>query len=239
MSRTRIALWGVAITVALVAFGLFTGRLHADAASGCTGAGSNVNAPRQVAPYECQGTKVIDGTTITALLSVTDTTATVHYTLGAPRAVDTPIRVRSHVGISSTPAQPTEASGVIPAGQTTGVLSVPLSCGQIDVKAVFTGNGDKRGRVVAPYVTNDHDCAVAPPTTAPSTTAPGGSTTPTTSSPSTPTSASPHAEVVRTVPAGSQLAATGLDLGWALAIIAVVLALAVIAIVASRQGVQR
>jgi len=194
-----------------------TTTLPAEAASGCTGAGSNPNAPHQVAPYSCQGTQVIDGTTITALLDVTDTTATVHYTLGTPRAADTPIRVRSHVGISSTLAQPTEASGVIPAGQTTGLLLVPLSCGQIDVKAVFTGNGDHRGRVVAPFVTNASNCQTAPPTTV-ATSVPGPSVPFTTAPPSggtttIPPSSGPGTQSSSIAPnlVGVKLAATGKD----------------------------
>jgi hypothetical protein len=84
--------------------------------------------------------------------------------------------VRSHKGISSNP-DVVEVSATIPAGGTSAVLSLQSMCGQIDVKAVFTGNGDARGRVGAPYVTTVNDCAATPPTTAPPTT---GDTTPTT-----------------------------------------------------------
>ena len=143
-------------------------------------------------PYSCSKTRVIDGTAFSVVLNATNTTVTVHYSMDAPRPADTPIRVRSHVGISSTTAAPSEVTGVIPAGATTAVLTVPLSCGQVDIKAVFIGNGDSSGRVVAPYVTNGTNCAsgvtttTASTTTAP-TTAPATVTTVPPTGPTTPT----------------------------------------------------
>ena len=38
------------------------------------------------------------------------------------------------------------------------MLAVQTNCGQVDVKAVFTGNGDARGRVAGPYITTADDC---------------------------------------------------------------------------------
>ena len=67
---------------------------------------------------------------------------------------------------------------MIPAGATLGVAVDDLNCGQIDVKAVFTGNGDARGRIAAPFVTTANDCQSAPTTTAPPTTT--ATTSPTT-----------------------------------------------------------
>ena len=125
--------------------------------------GGNQNI--QTAPVTCTNSRTIDGTTFTVVLDVTaGGSITASYTLDAPRSVDTPIRVRSHRGISSTP-QVHESSGVIPAGATSASLSTTLNCGQIDTKAVFTGNGDARGRIAAPFVTMANDCQSAPTTT--------------------------------------------------------------------------
>jgi LPXTG-motif cell wall-anchored protein len=106
--------------------------------------------------------------------------------------------MRWHEGISSGPLVD-ETSGVIPAGSLGPVtlqVRATLTCGgQIDTKAVFTGNGDGRGRVAAPYVgldiCNQPTTTAATTTTATSsttsastttsaTTVPGSSTTPTT-----------------------------------------------------------
>ena len=77
--------------------------------------GGNQNI--QMAPVTCTNSRTIDGTTFTVVLDVTaGGSITASYTLDAPRSVDTPIRVRSHRGISSTP-QVHESSGVIPAGR--------------------------------------------------------------------------------------------------------------------------
>ena len=126
------------------------------------------------------------------MLEVTaDGAITASYSLAAPRAVDTPIRMRAHRGISSN-TEVNEAEGIIPAGATSGTLTSQTRCGQIDIKAVFTGNGDARGRVAAPYVTTASDCATTPTTStppsteqpvtttaAPTTVPTGGGTTPT------------------------------------------------------------
>ena len=80
--------------------------------------GGNQNI--QMAPVTCTNSRTIDGTTFTVVLDVTaGGSITASYTLDAPRSVDTPIRVRSHRGISSSP-NVHEASGVIPAGPPRG-----------------------------------------------------------------------------------------------------------------------
>lgn len=142
------------------------------------------------APQTCFTTKVIDGTEFTVVLDVTAAgLATATYTLGTPRPADTPIRMRWHEGISSGPLVD-ETSGVIPAGSVGPVtlqLQATQTCGgQIDTKAVFTGNGDGRGRVAAPYIGLDiceqPTTTAATTTTTPTsvTTLPGSSTSPTT-----------------------------------------------------------
>ena len=60
--------------------------------------------------------------------------------------VDTPIRVRAHRGISSSPDVNEAVRDDPGRGHLRAVLSTRRSCGQIDVKAVYTGNGDARGR---------------------------------------------------------------------------------------------
>jgi LPXTG-motif cell wall-anchored protein len=137
------------------------------------------------APWRCVNTKVIDGTEITVVLDVTAAgSATATFTLATARPVDTPIRIRWHEGISS--GSPDEASGMIPAGSVGPVsLSVTTTTcgGQIDTKAVFTGNGDARGRVAAPFI--GLDLCNQTTTTVTSTPAP---ITPTTGAESAPTS---------------------------------------------------
>ena len=142
------------------------------------------------APLTCTNSRLIDGTTFTVVLDVNASgVATVTYTLDAPRPADTPIRVRWHEGLSNGPII-SEISGVIPAGSIGPVaLSVSASTcgGQIDIKAVFTANGDTRGRVGAPKVSTPN-CTTAttttttttPTTTTPTTTATTPPTTPTT-----------------------------------------------------------
>jgi hypothetical protein len=135
------------------------------------------NQASHAAPRSCTNTRVIDGTAFTVVLDVTaEGVATVTYTMDQPRAGATPIRVRWHEGINSGPSA-TEVSGVIPAGSTgPATLSVTaLGCGgQIDMTAVFTTNGDSRGRVGGPLISIG-TCAAPTPTgtsPAPATTAP-------------------------------------------------------------------
>ena len=161
---------------------LSTGVLGANAVPLC--GGNQTNHP---APVTCTNSRPIDGTTVTVVLDVSaGGVATVTYTLDAPRPADTAIRVRWHEGISTGPIL-SEISGVIPAGSTGPVtLSVSASTcgGQIDMKAVFTANGDVRGRVGAPMVSTP-SCTAAT-TTTPTTTATTTPTTTATTSPSTP-----------------------------------------------------
>ena len=163
----------------------------------------------ETAPFTCTKDRTIDGTTFSVVLEVSNGVVTVNYTLDAPRQVDTPVRVRSHEGISSQP-NVSDADTIIPAGGTTATLTTTLRCGQIDIKAVYTGNGDARGRVVAPYVTDTNDCATSvttttstTSTTTTSTTAVSSTTTPTTGQ----TGSSVEASSV--APAASSLPVTG------------------------------
>ena len=64
------------------------------------------------------------------------------------------------------------------------------ACGQVDVKAVYTANGDERGRVAGPFITTADNClggtvTTPAPTTGPPTSSSGGSTIPTSAGPTT------------------------------------------------------
>lgn len=202
------------------------------------------NQDVKMAPVTCTNTRTIDGTTFTVVLDVTaGGTVTATYTLDAPRSVDTPIRVRSHRGISSNP-DVLEASGVIPAGATSGTLTTGLMCGQIDTKAVFTGNGDARGRIAAPFVTTANDCQSAPTTTTPPTTTATttptttATTTPPTGATSTPSSVSPTSAAASTTAASSSsgaLPTTGAGTGL-LVVSALLVLVGIVLITKSRGG---
>ena len=199
-ARARIRTWaGMLLATGAATAGLaFATNGTAAALANCGG-----NNDVKVAPLSCTNTRTIDGTTFTVVLDVNAAGAiTVTYTLDAPRSADTPIRVRAHRGISSNP-NTYEVSGTIPAGATSAVLAVQTNCGQIDVKAVFTGNGDARGRVAGPYITTADDCTSTPTTEA--TTVPP-STGPTTS---TGGSTTPNSEAVTTLPPSSTPTSSG------------------------------
>jgi LPXTG-motif cell wall-anchored protein len=197
-ARSRIRTWaGVLLATGAATAGLALATSEtAGALPNCGG-----NNDVKVAPVLCTNTRAIDGTTFTVVLDVNAAGAiAVTYTLDAPRSTDTPIRVRAHRGISSNP-NTNEVSGTIPAGATSAVLAVQTNCGQVDVKAVFTGNGDARGRVAGPYITTADDCTSTPTTeatTVPPTTGP--TTGPTTS---TGGSTPPRSEAVTTLPRNS------------------------------------
>lgn len=202
--------------------------------------GGNQNV--QIAPVTCTNSRTIDGTTFTVVLDVTaGGSITASYTLDAPRAVDTPIRVRAHRGISSSP-NTFEASDVIPAGATSASLSTTLNCGQIDTKAVFTGNGDARGRIAAPFVTMANDCqsaptTPAPPTTTATTTPPtGATTTPPTGATSTPSSVSPTSAGASTTAASSAGALPTTGTGTGLLVVSALLVLVGIVLITKSRG---
>lgn len=202
----------VACVIIGLVLGFVVGRASADV-PGCIG-----NKRVKVAPYTCTSTRTIDGTTFSIVLAVSGNgQMVVSYKLDAPRPADTPIRVRAHRGKSSND-NVNETAGVIRAGQTSGLLTLANNCGQVDVKAVYTGNGDARGRVAGPWVTQQHDCQPGPttsapaPTTSPTTPGPGAPVTTAGTSPSVPPGGS-------TVPAGPSptLPATGSPgdvIGW-------------------------
>jgi hypothetical protein len=200
------------------------------------------NQNQQMAPITCTNSRTIDGTTFTVVLDVAASgVVTATYTLDAPRAADTPIRIRSHQGISSQPLVH-EVSGVIAAGATTGSLTTTLNCGQIDVKAVFTDNGDARGRIAAPYVTEANSCQVAPTTTGattvPTTAPPTGPTTiPPTGPTTVPASVSPTSAGASTTAASSSGALPTTGAGTGLLVVSAVLVLVGIVLVTkSRRG---
>jgi LPXTG-motif cell wall-anchored protein len=163
-----------------------------------------------------------------------------------PRTVDTPIRFRSHRGISSGPTT-VDRDGVIPAGQTTAVLSAPMiGCGQIDTKAVFTGNGDATGRITAPYITKEDNCeeqattttvATTTPTTQPVETTAGTTVITSASSPAPPSSVSQNTVAPPTTAASStgQLPSTGSGSTWPVAVAGGLLALGLLLLGVGRR----
>jgi hypothetical protein len=200
------------------------------------------NQKVQTAPITCTNSRTIDGTTFTVVLDVTASgVVTATYTLDAPRGVDTPIRIRSHEGISSNPMV-FEVSAVVPAGATSATLTTSLKCGQIDVKAVFTGNGDARGRIAAPFVTDVNNCQAAPTTTGattiPTTAPPTGPTTiPPTGPTTVPASVSPTSAGASTTAASSSgaLPVTGTGTGL-LVVSALLLLVGIVLVTKSRRG---
>jgi LPXTG-motif cell wall-anchored protein len=175
-ARARVRTWaGLILATGAATAGLAVATSGTAAALPNCGGNNDV----KVAPLTCTNTRTIDGTTFTVVLDVDAAgVMTVTYTLDTPRSVDTAIRIRAHRGISSNP-DTNEVAGVIPAGATSAVLVVPSNCGQVDVKAVFTGNGDARGRVSGPFVTTADNCSSSTATTATPISSGVGSTTPT------------------------------------------------------------
>jgi hypothetical protein len=115
---------------------------------------------------------------------------------------------------------------------------------------VFTGNGDARGRIAAPFVTNANDCqsapttTTAPPTTTATTTPTGPTTTPTgpTTTPTgpttTPSSVSPTSAAASPTTAASSTGAlptTGAGTGL-LAVSALLVLVGIVLITKSRGG---
>ena len=178
-ARGVLVILGVAAGLTLGSvMALSSGMVEAQGLPLC--GGNQTNHP---APLTCTNSKLIDGTTFTVVLNVdAGGVATITYTLDAPRPADTPIRVRWHEGISTGPIL-SEVSGVIPAGSI-GPVALSLSAstcgGQIDMKAVFTANGDVRGRVGAPMVSTPSCTAASTTTTVASTTTTVPTTTTTT-----------------------------------------------------------
>jgi LPXTG-motif cell wall-anchored protein len=202
--RHSLALSAVAVLTASVASALLAPAAEA-ALPLCGG-----NQTAHTAPRTCTNTKVIDGTAFTVVLDVTAAgVAKVTYTLDAPRAGETPIRVRWHEGINSGPSA-AEVSGVILVGSTgPATLSLTaLKCGgQIDMTAVFTSNGDSRGRVGGPFISID-TCATAPTTTATTTPPEAVSTIPMTVPSSSTSSPAPLTTSTGSTSAAVVLAAT-------------------------------
>ena len=116
---------------------------------------------------------------------------TASYSLAAPRAVDTPIRMRAHRGISSN-TEVNEAAGIIPAGATSATLTSQTAAGRSTSRRSSPATampGAASRRRTSPTAS---DCATTPTTStppsteqpvtttaAPTTVPTGGGTTPT------------------------------------------------------------
>jgi hypothetical protein len=189
--KTRSVLVGLASVAAVAALGVASVS-KADTAQVVTPLQGlplcGGNQDQKPAPVTCTNSKTFTfGTvqrTVTVVLNVPvgGAGSTVTYTLDKPAPAAFPIRVVAHEGLSGQGLMvDSDVSGTFPAGSVGPVvLTFNTGCGQIDIKAVFTANGDSRGRVGAPYV-----CATAPATTTtttpvttvPATTVPGETTT--------------------------------------------------------------
>lgn len=229
-----------AMMAAGVIIGLATGITRADAqtagdiytpagATGCTG-----NNVIQDAPYSCSGARDFRQGQVRWTIRVDFSVdaagnGTAVYTLSRPGPVqtlpqDVPIRVRSHSGISSLPGPLVDdVSGVIPAGSTTATLRFRVVCGQIDVKAVFTDEGNGNGRIMGPFV-----CTAPTDTTTPTTAPTSVGTVPDSAPVTGPTSTvgpavSVSAQVRGNIPATGSNAPLLLALSAALVVAGVVL----------------
>lgn len=204
--RIRTA-FGMAL--AGVLFGALTGVTRADAQTGNVAVGPPQTVPgypgcggnskiQDVPPegHTCANQRTYtfgaQSRTVTAVTTLNgDGTASSTYTLSAPVPFNVKLRVRSHVGISSAPGPlADDVAGEIPKGSAGPVtLSFVYTCGQIDVKAVFTDEGDERGRIsggffcFSPPITTPTTTPTTVPTTVPGSSATGPTTVPGSSGP--------------------------------------------------------
>lgn len=168
----------LAAVVALVSGGVFIATAgHAGALPLCGG-----NQTVQTAPLTCTNSKTFTfgaaQRTVTVVLDFQgDGNATATYTLDKTVAQPFDLRVRSHAGVSSIPGNLVDDQTATFPANSLGpvVVAFKFDCGQIDVKAVFTGAGDSRGRVAGPYVCKQ--VVETTTTTAPTTTVAGATTT--------------------------------------------------------------
>lgn len=198
----KIRHWAAMLAAGAILGGL-TGLTRADAQSvgdiqtvpgypGCRGNSTIQDVPPEgiVCANQRTFTWGNQSRTVTVVQSMRpDGSGTVVYTLNKPVNFVVPVRVVSHSGVSSSDGPVIDdVSGEIPAGGTTVTLHFRFVCGQVDVKAVFVGNGQGNGRISGGYF-----CTPPPPTvptTAP-TTAPGSTTPDTSLPPGTPVSSGP------------------------------------------------
>ena len=171
--------------------------------------------------------------TITVVVTFrTNNTASASYTVNAPWVQDIPLVVRSHVGISSTGPVLVQVEGTIPRGSTGPVvLNWTYTCGQQDIKAVFTAPGNSDGRIAGPYVcmTQVVPTTTVPTTATPPTSAPSGSVAPT----STPAAPGPSVSsgVVGALPA------TGISVAAVFGLAVIALFIGAVAFFGSRRPV--
>jgi LPXTG-motif cell wall-anchored protein len=141
----------------------------------CGGQGATLHP----VPWDCDTkVKLINGTGFWAHVHADGIQVTVTIHLLAPRAVDTPCRIVHHEGNSGAGLALDQAQGTVPAGALTLVLvdSVPGRVGQLDIKCVFTGNGEEQGSIGGPGISNGPPIDTQTvPTTAPATTVPAPS----------------------------------------------------------------
>jgi hypothetical protein len=187
---------------------------------GYVGCGGNSTIRDVTADFTCgnQRTFYFGSITRTVIAISTfhaDGTASTTFTLtGGVAPATLHLRIVSHSGVSSSNAPAIdEANGDMLVGTKGPVtLNYRFDCGQVDIKAILTGNGQSAGRISGPYLCKAQP---APTTTAPTTTT--GTTLPgqTTVTPSTALT-----QTVVTVARG-QIPATGSNTVAALLVVTV------------------
>lgn len=182
--KKRSMLVAVTALAAVAALGVVSAGRHVSGAGSLPLCGGNQTI--QTAPVNCTNSKTftfgnVQRTVTVVLDAKADGSATATFTLDKVVPQEFKLRVRSHVGISSSPQPLTDdQSGTFPANSL-GPVAIPFvfDCGQIDMKAVYVAEGDSRGRVGAPYVCKPIvvTTTMVAPTTVPATTVPGQTTT--------------------------------------------------------------
>jgi LPXTG-motif cell wall-anchored protein len=210
---------------------------------GYPGCGGNTTIKDVTADFTCGNQRTfhlgpINRTVIAISTFHADGTASTTFTLtGGNAPADLKLRIVSHSGVSSSNGPPfDEVTGVMPIGTKGPVtLNYRFDCGQVDIKAILTGNGDSAGRISGPYL------CVAQPTP---TTTPGSTTPPTTAPPSSVaptsvpnTSGGPGVSAVAPV---SALPATGGETTSAafLAVLALSVGLVLVGLAYHRRGLR-
>lgn len=215
----------LATAVALVAGVLFVWAAGASAQTVVTsdpiqtvpgelGCGGNASIRDVTTDFSCANQRTfhfgpITRTVVARSTFRADGTATTTFTLtGGTAPADLKLRIVSHSGVSSSNGPVIdEVTGTMPKG-TTGpvVLNYIFQCGQVDIKAILTGNGDSAGRISGPFVCT---APVVTPTTVPASVAPATTVAgATTSAPAVVPSTALTATAVGALPAtGSDLTA--------------------------------
>jgi len=198
---------------------------------GETGCGGNSQIRDVTTDFSCANQRTfhlgpINRTVVARSTFRADGTASTTFTLtGGNAPTNLNLRIVSHSGVSSSNGPVVdEAKGVMPVGTAGPVtLTYRFDCGQVDIKAILTGNGDSAGRISGPYLcktTPATTTTTTPATTVPASTVPGQVTTVT---PSTALTATVAGTLPQTGPDGDPTLTALIALGVAIAGTSIVL----------------